>query len=708
MNLWSRLDKRLKTVIAFIAAVLACLWLAWLAWGEYLIKSADIRQSMESADIVFLSFMIFAVLMILLVPAVSGAFKVIRALRMRALSPVRAKKMTPRELSFGIFSLVLCFLLFILFWYVKFTFYVKHLEGYEARTSPSYKAPETPGVNPRQLLDLGWAHSPDSRPDCSYTMCAREKKPHAIRIGVFGCSFVFGTEVARGHEFPTWLQRRFQEAGIPDVEVLNFGVRGYGVHQAYLMWKEVGRAYDLDYAVFFPMEIHECRDRGFIYRTGEYSPVHARFIVEHGDLKLIGVLGISPLDATRKYYQFITPWRYLRYDEKGPASLCAIIPSRGRELNNPFYYVSHNNKKHEILETYALIFNEVAAGAKNAVVIVEDKDMRSLRSRVSSSHLTFLDGWSPHLRNSFLYKAPAGHHSALGQKLQSDELFSFLTGKDSPTFDYIEIEKDAHEPAGTYEAQPLYEYDRVSVAIGKSPVAHFGLPTESHSAFAEPCCNRPLDFQKSRICSLLLQTDGRAIRFIPLTFPLDNASSAFLSIDAGNRILKMPIGIVRARGGVIGRLMMKPGSSLCAGEGGRIEAHARFDATEMPDGVIVQDIGERIRQLTITVGDDVVLRGRELPVHRLINALRRFVLFRRPSMMVYHYRLEPVNGDYSYLKAGPGEYVDFKGSGEQTGTVDILLTDAQERTVQIPAFLRYRFFQQSGPPFSEVLNNPIR
>jgi hypothetical protein len=66
----------------------------------------------------------------------------------------------------------------------------------------------------------------------------RRRPPDGVlRIAAFGNSFVYGNEVTNREAWPEQL-----EAIAPTVEVLNYGVGGYGIDQAYLRFREEGLA----------------------------------------------------------------------------------------------------------------------------------------------------------------------------------------------------------------------------------------------------------------------------------------------------------------------------------------------------------------------------------------------------------------------------------------------------------------------------------
>ena len=73
--------------------------------------------------------------------------------------------------------------------------------------------------------------------------------PDTLRIALFGDSFTAGDEVSDDETWGHQLEMRLNQAGIR-TEVLNFGVNGYGMDQAFLRWQKVGRDYAPDMVIF--------------------------------------------------------------------------------------------------------------------------------------------------------------------------------------------------------------------------------------------------------------------------------------------------------------------------------------------------------------------------------------------------------------------------------------------------------------------------
>jgi hypothetical protein len=109
---------------------------------------------------------------------------------------------------------------------------------------------------------------------------AREKRAGVTRIAVFGCSQTFGSGVEDDETFSARL-----EAGLRDVEVLNFGVHGYGTDQMLLRWEREGVSYAPDVVVLAFAYYHLDRN---VTRFRFYAK--PRFVLDgDGALRLEGV-----------------------------------------------------------------------------------------------------------------------------------------------------------------------------------------------------------------------------------------------------------------------------------------------------------------------------------------------------------------------------------------------------------------------------------
>jgi hypothetical protein len=167
----------------------------------------------------------------------------------------------------------------------------------------------------RQILDrsvphhveidpvLGWRHTPNfqgpmNRMNAAGLRGTREYAPTppvgVLRIAAFGDSFVYGAEVDNA---AGWAGRI--ESENRDFEVLNYGVAGYGVDQAYLRYLREGKAFSPRVVLmgFIPDDINRATS---VYRRF-LSPGAALFkpryvLNDHGELVLLEVPLKTPAD----------------------------------------------------------------------------------------------------------------------------------------------------------------------------------------------------------------------------------------------------------------------------------------------------------------------------------------------------------------------------------------------------------------------------
>ena len=147
-----------------------------------------------------------------------------------------------------------------------------------------------PEIDPAVIRRLGWLSVTSNR-ESAFTHFPAEKPPGVTRLCAFGSSYTFGTEVDGQSDYPTLLGRQFQRLGREDVEVLNFGVGGYGFHQSFMLWEHVHERYGCDYTLLFPGRWFPERDTVFNYTPPKVPyAIHARYVLRGDALERIDVL----------------------------------------------------------------------------------------------------------------------------------------------------------------------------------------------------------------------------------------------------------------------------------------------------------------------------------------------------------------------------------------------------------------------------------
>jgi hypothetical protein len=185
----------------------------------------------------------------------------------------------------------------------------------KAETAGSYLVPDellgwTVGPSRRSADGLNQSSVEGIRsPEAGMSFAARRP---AKRIALGGDSFTFALDV--GYE-DSWGHRLEQLLG-PQVQVLNFGVPGYGVDQAYLRYSRDGRRWHPDVVILgvFPGDLG--RSMGaypFIYLAGEDLPfTKPRFVLKAGALSLLNVPLLTPEGALSM--PSITALPFVEYD----------------------------------------------------------------------------------------------------------------------------------------------------------------------------------------------------------------------------------------------------------------------------------------------------------------------------------------------------------------------------------------------------------
>lgn len=145
--------------------------------------------------------------------------------------------------------------------------------------------------------------------------------PGVVRVAAFGDSFVYCNEVANNDSWPTLM-----ESLSPRIEVLNYGVGGYGTDQAFLRYMREGPSSSPDVVIigFAPDDLRRVINvyRRFISNR-ELPLVKPRFVLESGGRL---VLVPNPLPQPSDYE------KYLRQ----PASIIEL--GRHDQLYQPAVY----------------------------------------------------------------------------------------------------------------------------------------------------------------------------------------------------------------------------------------------------------------------------------------------------------------------------------------------------------------------------------
>ena len=589
---------------------------------------------------------------------------------------------------------------------VRHQYYVHSLSKYQVFTSESYREPLFPKLTQQQVLNLGWAHvdpntlvGPSSKhrpPKSSYIHYSQSKPKGMIRIGIFGDSFVWGSESAYASDFPTLLQGYFEQAGQSHIQVINFGVSGYGVHQTSLMWEYLGKTYDLDYTIFLPFEFHIKRDLTFNRHLTRYCPIHARYILTGNELVLSPVIGNSRPEACAIYHRLLTPRPYRVYDRHAPLFLRVLLP-QGRRFKSNFFYYNHLDQKEEALTTYRILFNRIASEAQHPIVLCDHPDICGLREHVPDNIFFYESQLQPSIPG--LYRAPKYHKSALGNELQAQELFSLLSARQPETPALITL---ASHPIDTNKhvqlSPPLFEYDHIRLGIQGQTIAQFVTQKDGAAAWM---FENDMEFKQDAVASLLWLPSLKDIQFIPATFPLISDETVYAAIESDEEVIDIPIGQIETNSTVIGKLRLSciqwitpvhPSSWKLKCPGNSLKA-LRLEGLE------------RLKTLRIEVGENrkPLMKLKELgKLQKLKNFIKR-TFNMSPKLTL---PLMPLTSKVAQLRAKSGSMTLGTNKINQTGTLDLLL-EKDQRPLRIPS-IPYELTTIPPPLINSSYPYPIR
>jgi len=552
-----------------------------------------------------------------------------------------------------------------------------------------------PKLNENQIIQLGWAQTKENHPKSCYINFPKRKKPNIIRIGIFGCSYTAGAEVDYGFDFPSLLQEKINKSNKKNIEVINFGVNGYGVHQSYLMWEYLGKEYDLDHIIIMPFAFHADRDNSFIFEYNSFGPIHARYILKNNKPKLLPVIGENRIAACKIYNHLFPPWQYTRYDKKPPTFLRFLLPAGRKLKTNPFYY-RHSKNKEEILKTYLVLFKKMAHVSKSLIVICPDNSIYNLSKKIPIKNVFFIRSHINTLVNELpdLYRAPISHWSAFGYHTLANEIYALLTGQNKPQYNTIKLALNTNnKDRVSLQLDPLYNYKTVSLNIMQQPIAGFMLLNKKIASFKH---SQPLNSKKHKFISLLMFPDEKDLKFLPLPFKLQNGEKVFLSFRLNGKKTKLPIGNINALNSVFGILSLtKDGSDK--------EAHISWESGRyFPTISAVIYSSGKIEDIAIVTDKNSLLKAKEQGASRYLkDQIMKYIEKKQ------FFSFEPTILNFCFLRPQSGQFADLDNITKKNGTIDLVLTDKNDRVQRFP-IMSYKITPAETADFDKTFINPIK
>ncbi|MBU4333319.1 MAG: SGNH/GDSL hydrolase family protein, partial [Candidatus Omnitrophica bacterium] len=249
------------------------------------------------------------------------------------------------------------------------------------------------------------------------------KKPKDVyRIAVLGCSRTYGYGVNMQESYPKALERLFKERLDQKVEVMNFGVNGYGLSQMTLNYLKNVRGYDPDLVI---MQLYAPSILRTLY-TRLWKANKPTYKIIDGELTLINhPVPENKTGPVRAYLLETSPlFRFvneclLKIDDKKPANAKAALA-----VNKPAHALSSAILRH-------LNDNVQKDGAK-LIVFIWGQNNEWLEQIVENAGVEIfalednedIEVWTR--KGELENIPPARHWSPLGNQYVAEAIFKYL------------------------------------------------------------------------------------------------------------------------------------------------------------------------------------------------------------------------------------------------------------------------------------------
>jgi len=301
----------------------------------------------------------------------------------------------------------------------QFFFLERRILPYQLQTEMYRESIERYLETPADALLLydeqtGWILNPNREDVNTYGMRnlfepAQTPADDVIRIALFGDSFTEGADVEIDETWAHILNQCLTERGY-NVEILNFGVRAYGIDQAYLLYQASGVSFEPDIVLFgfHPSDIHRNMTAFRPLVGGTLAFSKPRFILQDGDLTLLNQPAIPPEDLIPIYEDFEAHpfFQYeILYDERYQEAwwansrvLSLVAYATSTERSKPFHEFYVKGSEFTVL-TDAIVrefgASVTANGAEFVVVHLPGRDhLAHLEENDSITYFSLLDDFS--------------------------------------------------------------------------------------------------------------------------------------------------------------------------------------------------------------------------------------------------------------------------------------------------------------------------
>ena len=236
--------------------------------------------------------------------------------------------------------------------------------------------------------------------------------PHAAkskkRLAFLGDSFVWGYDAEASDRFTEKLQRK-----LPELEVLNLGVSGYGTDQEYLLLQKWFDRYQPDVLVLVFSDNDVEENSLNLVHGGYYKP-----FFEDAEYALLerGV----PVPKSIRYYRSEHPMLFRSH-------LFLMLMMRYIELAHPKHVSQPNPTLKLIQQIQKYVTSKGAKFAIGFCTEIEGAKKQAFCQTTQIDYLFLLD--TPHLTWDYMYRNGGHHWTPLGHDLVCNRLYDFLNEK---------------------------------------------------------------------------------------------------------------------------------------------------------------------------------------------------------------------------------------------------------------------------------------
>ncbi|MFH1618520.1 MAG: hypothetical protein ABIG11_01295 [bacterium] len=346
------------------------------------------------------------------------------------------------------------------------------------------------------------------------------------------------------------------ESGSSDVEVVNFGVSGFGFHQTFAFWENEGKKYGLDYVLVGPGAFFWGRDSSFnptfmeSYLKGIPEYLHSRYILKRGGAKLVEVAGETHEERVRAYFSFIPRVRYLLYDSEAPAFLRAplafFFPNR-KLIRNPLYYKRDLNAEKTVL--YRILLSKMADSAPRVIVGTDNLEMAALAAGIGRDNLSAVSLSRP---VHFPYFAFGKHNSPLGNEIVARQMFDAISGKQNSELVIIRTKDVSPKEFGAeigLKKRSLGDYRKIELVADGMRLGQF-YDTKVSPVFycAGKDCEPAVKTFEGVKSIISIKNGGENIldsAFLPLDFELAAGMPVKLRFRRGSSVAEQKLGSIK-------------------------------------------------------------------------------------------------------------------------------------------------------------------